>query len=63
VVTKTISEKKKCKKEKWLSEEVLQTVEKRKEMKIMGKTERYELSNCEDMDNLEINIFNLMKSV
>ena len=26
-------------------------------------TERYELSNCEDMDNLEINIFNLMKSV
>ena len=45
-MTKTISEKKKCKKEKRLSEEVLQTVEKRKEMKIMGKTERYTQLNA-----------------
>ena len=30
-MTKTISEKKKCKKENWLSEDVLQTAEKRSE--------------------------------
>ena len=33
VVTKTIPKKKKCKKVKWLSEEVLQTAEKRREVK------------------------------
>ena len=33
VMIKTIPKKKKCKKAKWLSEEGLQTVEKRKEVK------------------------------
>ena len=37
-VTKTIPKKKKCKKAKWLSEEALQIVEKRREGK--GKRER-----------------------
>ena len=34
---KTISKKKKCKKAKWLSEEVLQTAEKRREQRRKGK--------------------------
>ena len=38
VVTKIIPQKKKCKKAKWLSEEVLQTAEKRR--KAEGKLER-----------------------
>ena len=38
---KTIPEKKKCKKAKWLLEEVLQIAEKRKEVKGKGKKERY----------------------
>ena len=33
VLTKTIPKKKKCKKAKWLSEEVLQIAEKRREVK------------------------------
>ena len=40
-VTKTISKKKKCKKAKCLSEENLQKVEKRKEVKGKGEKERY----------------------
>ena len=40
-VIKTISKKKKCKKAKWLSEEVLQIAEKRREAKSQGKKERY----------------------
>ena len=36
-----IPKKKKCKKTKWLSEEVLQIVEKRKEVKGKGKRKRY----------------------
>ena len=40
-VIKTISKKKKCKKAKWLSEEALQTAEKRREMKGKGGKERY----------------------
>ena len=40
-VTKTIPKKKKCKKEKWLSEEALQITEKRKEVKGQGGKERY----------------------
>ena len=36
-VTKTIPKKKKCKKEKWLSEEALQIAEKRREVKKQGK--------------------------
>ena len=37
---KTIPKKKKCKKAKWLSEEVSQIAEKRREMKSRGKRER-----------------------
>ena len=40
-VIKTIPKKKKCKKAKWLSEEVLQITEKRGEMKGKGEKERY----------------------
>ena len=39
VVTKTIPKKKKCKKARWLSEEALQIVEKRREMKGKEKGE------------------------
>ena len=39
-VIKTIPKKKKCKKAKWLSEEALQIVEKRREEKGRGKRER-----------------------
>ena len=39
-VIKTISNKKKCKKVKWLSEEVLQIAENRRETKGKGKKER-----------------------
>ena len=40
-VIKTISEKKKCKKAKWFSEEALQIAEKRREAKGKGEKERY----------------------
>ena len=40
-VIKTIPKKKKCKKAKWLSEEVLQTAVKRREVKSKGEKERY----------------------
>ena len=43
VVIKTIPNKKKCKKAKWLSEEALQIAEKRKEVKGKGEKERYTL--------------------
>ena len=46
-VIKTIPMKKKCKKEKWLSEEVLQIAEKRREMKGKGEKERYTCLNAE----------------
>ena len=46
VVIKTIK-KKKCKKAKWLSEEALQTVEKRREAKGKGEKERYIHLNAE----------------
>ena len=39
-VTKTITKKKKCKKAKWLSEEALQIVEKRREVKGQREKER-----------------------
>ena len=39
-VIKTISNKKKCKKAKWLSEEALQIAEKRREAKGQGEKER-----------------------
>ena len=41
LVIKTIPKKKKCKKAKGLSEEVLQTAEKRREVKGKGEKERY----------------------
>ena len=44
---KTIPKKKKCKKAKWLSEEALQIVEKRREMKSKGEKERYKHLNAE----------------
>ena len=46
-VIKTIPKKKKCKKAKWLSEEVLQTAEKRREAKGKGEKERYTHLNVE----------------
>ena len=44
---KTIPKKKKCKKAKWLSEEALQTAEKRRETKGKGEKERYTHFNTE----------------
>ena len=44
---KTIPKKKKCKQPKWLSEEGLQIVVKRREMKGKGKKERYTHLNAE----------------
>ena len=46
-VIKTIPEKKKCKKAKWLSEEALQIAEKRREAKGKGEKERYTHLNAE----------------
>ena len=44
---KTIPKKKKCKKAKWLSEEALQIVEERREVKGKGEKERYTHLNAE----------------
>ena len=44
---KTIAKKKKCKKEKWLSEEALQIAMKRREAKNKGEKERYTHLNAE----------------
>ena len=44
---KTIPKKKKCKKAKWLSEEALQTAEKRREEKGNGEKERYTHLNAQ----------------
>ena len=44
---KTIPEKKKCKKAKWLSEEALQIAVKRTEVKSKGEKERYKHLNAE----------------
>ena len=46
-VTKTIPKKKKCKKAKWLSEEALQIVVKRREAKGKGEKESYIHLNAE----------------
>ena len=46
-VIKTIPNKKKCKKTKWLSDEALQTAEKRREDKGKGEKERYTHLNAE----------------
>ena len=44
---KTILKKKKCKKAKWLSEEVLQITVKRREPKSKGEKERYTHLNAD----------------
>ena len=44
---KTIPKKKKCKKTKWLSEEVLEIAEERREAKGKGEKERYTHWNAE----------------
>ena len=44
---KTIPMEKKCKKAKWLSEEVFQIAEKRRELKGKGQKERYIHLNAE----------------
>ena len=44
---KTISKKKKCKKEKWLAEEALQIAVKRREMKSKREKKRYTHLNAE----------------
>ena len=46
-VIKTIPKKEKCKKAKWLSEDALQTAEKRREVKGKGEKERYTHLNAE----------------
>ena len=46
-VIKTIPKKKNCKNAKWLSEEPLQTAEKRREAKGKGEEERYTHLNAE----------------
>ena len=46
-VLKTIPQKKKCKKAKWLSEEALQIAEKRREGKGKGEKKRYIHLNAE----------------
>ena len=47
VETKTIPQKKKCKKPKWLYEEALQIAEERRKVKGKGETERYTHLNAE----------------
>ena len=44
---KTIPNKKKCKKAKWLSDEALQIAEKRRDVKGKGEKERYTHLNAE----------------
>ena len=46
-VINTVPKKKKCKKAKWLSEEALQIVVKRREAKDKGEKERYTHLNAE----------------
>ena len=46
-VIKTVPKKKKCKKAKWLFEEALQIVVKRREAKSKGEKERYSHLNAE----------------
>ena len=46
-VIKIIPKKKKCKEEKWVSEEVLQIAEERREVKGKGEKDRYTQMNAE----------------
>ena len=50
---KTIPKKKKCKKEKWLSEEALQIAEERREVKSKRERERYAQLNALSEDSKE----------
>ena len=50
---KTIPKKKKCKKAKWLSEEVLQIAMERREEKSKGEKERYTDLNAEFKNSKE----------
>ena len=59
-VMKTISKEKKCKKARWLSEEVLKIAEKRKEAKGKGEKERYTHLNTEFQRILRIKKFSSM---
>ena len=52
-VIKTIPKKKKCKKEKWLSEEALQIAEKIRETKGKGERDRYIQLNAEFREQQE----------
>ena len=52
-VTKTITEKKKCKKAKWLSQEALQIAEERRKVKGMGE------NICKQCDQPGVNIQNI----
>ena len=45
-VIKTIQEKKKCKKAKWLSDEAIQIAEKRRKAKGKGEKESYTILNA-----------------
>ena len=47
MVIKTIPQKNKCKKAKWLSEEALEIAEKRRESKGKGEKKRYIHQNAE----------------
>jgi len=44
---KTIPEKKKCRKEKWLSEDTSQIVKERREEEVKGEREKYSQLNAE----------------
>ena len=55
---KTIPKKKKCKEEKWVSEEVLQIAEERREVKGKGKKERYTYVDVEFINWLNLNVIN-----
>ena len=47
IVIKIIPKKKKCKKEKWLSDEALQIAAERREVKSKGEREKYKQLNVE----------------
>ena len=51
-VIRTIPKKKKCKKAKWLSEEALQIVVKRREAKNKGEKERYTHLNAKEFQRI-----------
>ena len=59
-VIKTIPQKKKCKKAKWLSEEALQIAEKRREVKVKGEGKIYP-SECRVTENSKERLKSLLK--